>query len=110
MSAGYKNPPKAHRFKKGQSGNPGGRPRQAVRRLPASYLFRKVASEEVVIEVDRTTVMMTRWEALIRKIHIMAHSDPSAARLLHQIRKEFPGSGSSDVKSILVMSDNEMNY
>jgi hypothetical protein len=110
MSVGYKNPPKAHRFKKGQSGNPSGPPRQAVQRLPAAYLFRKVASEEVAIEVDGTTRLMARWEALMRRIHIMAYNDPSAARLLHQIRKQFPGKDAPDLKSILVLSDNQMKY
>ena len=110
MSAGYKNPPKAYRFKKGQSGHPSGRPRRTVQRLPAAYLFSKVANEEVTIEVDGREVVMTRWEALIRQVQIMAYNGASAARLLHQIRKDFPGSGSSDVKSILVLTDNEMNF
>jgi len=110
MSAGYKNPPKAHRFKAGECPNPNGRPKQAVQRLPAAYLFRKVANEEVAIEIDGAPVMMTRWEALVRQIHIMAHKNPSAARLLHQIRKEFPGKGSPAVKSILVVSDNQTKY
>ena len=110
MSAGYKNPPEANRFKKGQSGHPSGRPRRAVQRLPAAYLFSKVANEEVTIEVDGREMAMTRWEALTRQVHIMAYNNASASRLLHQIRKEFPDSGSSDVKSILVLSDNEMNY
>lgn len=110
MGVGYKNPPMAHRFKKGECPNPSGRPRQAVQRLPAAYLFRKVANEEVTIEVDGTTTVMTRWEALMRRVHIMAHNNPGAARLLYQIRKQFPGKDASDVKSILVLSDNEMKY
>jgi len=110
MSVGYRNPPKANRFKKRQSGNPSGRPRQAVERLPAAYLFRKVANEEVEIEVDGDAVVMTRWEALTRQIHIMAYNNASAARLLHQIRKRFPGNGLAAVKSILLVTDNERNY
>jgi len=108
MSVGYNNPPKVHRFKKGQSGNPSGQ--QAVQKLPTAYLFRKVANEEVTIEIDGITTVMTRWEALMRRIHIMAYNNPSAARLLHQIRKQFPGKGAPDLKSILVLSDNEMKY
>jgi hypothetical protein len=99
MSVGK--PPKS---KKGQSGNPKGPP------VSARYLFHKVANEEVAIDVDGDTVMMTRWEALMRQIHIMAFNDLSAARLLHQIRKQFPGDGSPGPKSILVLSDNQMKY
>ena len=109
MSVGYKNPPKDKQFKKGQSGYPKGRPKQAVRLLPADYLFRKVAFEEVTIGVEGGTVVMTRWEALLRQIHIMAKK-PSAARLLHQIRKQFPGTDVEAVRPILVLTDNAMKY
>jgi hypothetical protein len=110
MSVGYKNPPKATRFRQGQTGNANGRPKQAVQRLPAAYLFRKVANEEVAVEANGTTIRMTRWEALMRQIHIQAHNNSSAARLLHRIRKKFPGKGSPTVKSFLVVSDNEMKF
>jgi len=110
MSVGHKNPPKKNRFRKGQSGNPNGRPKQAVQRLPAAYLFRKVASEEVEIEFNGAPLRMTRWEAFMRQIHIMAHKDPGAARLLHRVRKQFPGKSSPDVKTFLVLRDDEMNF
>jgi hypothetical protein len=111
MSVGYGNPPKANRFKKGQSGNrKGRRPKQAVQRVSAGYLFRKVASEEVAIDLDGDTVMMTRWEALTRQIHVMAYNSASAARLLHQIRERFPGNDLPADNSILVLSDNQMKY
>jgi hypothetical protein len=107
--SGYKNP-KDKQFKKGQSGNADGRPRQAVQLLPADYLFRKVAFEEVAIGVEGATIVMTRWEALMRQIHIMAHGNLSAVRLLHRIRKQFPGEGLPGIKSIFVVSDNQMKY
>ncbi|WP_439374574.1 DUF5681 domain-containing protein [Bradyrhizobium sp. DASA03120] len=72
MSAGYGNPPKGSRFKKGHSGNAAGRPRQAVRRVSIAMLFRKVANEQITIELDGGQVMMTRWEALLRQIHTLA--------------------------------------
>ncbi len=40
---GYKRPPVATRFKKGQSGNPGGRPRKAISRR---HIAEKVLSEK----------------------------------------------------------------
>ena len=109
MSTGYRNPPKGRRFKKGQSGNPKRRPRQAARQMSPAYLFREVANERVAIELDGGQVMMTRWEALLRQVHTLAlNQDAGAARLLHQIRKQFPGSVAPGDKFIMVISDNDM--
>jgi hypothetical protein len=106
----YKNPPKEKQFKKGKSGNADGRPRQAAQLLPRGYLFRKVAFEEVEIGVDGAPIVMTRWEAMVRQVHIMAHKNLSAARLLHRIRTQFPGESPTTMKPILVLSDNQMKY
>jgi hypothetical protein len=109
MSVGYRNPPKGSLFKKGQSGHSKGRPRQTARPVSTAYLFRKVATELVAIEVDGGTVMMTRWEAMLRQIHTLAlNKDASAARLLHQIRRQFPGNAAPGDRHILVVSDNDM--
>jgi len=109
MSTGYRNPPKGSRFKKGQSGHSKGRPRQAAHQMSTAYLFRKVANEPVAIELDGAQVMMTRWEALLRQIHTLAlNKDAGAARLLHQIRKQYPGSVAPGDKFIMVVSDNDM--
>jgi hypothetical protein len=109
MSVGYRKPPKGSQFKKGQSGHFQGRPRQAARPVSTAYLFRKVATDSVEIDLDDRTVVMTRWEALLRQIHTLAlNKDASAARLLHQIRRQFPGNAAPGDRHILVVSDNDM--
>lgn len=104
-----KNPPRIGQFKKGQSGNKKGRPKQAARPISTSYLFRKVANEEVEIEVQGRGMVVTRWEALVRQIHTLALNNNSrAARLLHQIRKRFPGKAAPGGKLIFVGTDEDM--
>jgi hypothetical protein len=45
----------------------------------------------VVVEAGSGKEIMTRWEALARMVQNLAlNKDPSAARLLHQMRKKFP--------------------
>ena len=104
MNRGYKNPPKDSRFKKGQSGNPAGRPKR--RGVSVSYLFRKVAGEHIDIRVNGGKLTMTRLEALLRQIQTMAlNNDDGAARLLDQTRKEFPGPPAAGDKLIFVISE-----
>ena len=50
MNGGYGKPPKNGQFKKGQSGNPKGRPKKPSQPVSTAYLFRKIANERVVVE------------------------------------------------------------
>lgn len=107
--AGKNNPPVANQFKKSQSGNKKGRPKRPAEQVSTSYLFRKVASEEVEIEVQGCKMVVTRWEALLRQIHTLALTNNSrAARLLHQIRKRFPGKAAPRGTHYIVVSDADL--
>ena len=76
--------------------------------MSRSYLFRKVASEKIAIEVDGCSLMMARWEAFLRQIQTLAlNKNASAARLLHQIRKQFPGMPVEGDKIILLISEDD---
>jgi hypothetical protein len=80
-----------------------------MRRISTAYLFRKVANEQVAIEAEAGQVMMTRCEAFVRQIHTMAlNKDASAARLLHRLRRQFPGSPADGDKLTFVVSDDEL--
>jgi hypothetical protein len=92
MSTGNRTPPKDTQFRKGRSGNPKGPPRQAKRQVSAGSLFRKVAKEQIGIEIDGVTVTISRWDAYVRQVYTMALNKKNpAARLLDQLRRQFPG-------------------
>ena len=92
MNKGNRLSPKNTQFKKGRSGNPKGRPRQIVRQVSTGSQFRKVAKEQISIEIEGARHKMPRWDAYVRQIYNMAlNKNSRAARLLDQLRRQFPG-------------------
>jgi hypothetical protein len=49
---GYKRPPIATRFKKGQSGNPSGKPKKISQELDPGKILQAIDNEEMVVEID----------------------------------------------------------
>ena len=104
MSVGYKKPPPSGQFKKGQSGNPKGRPKVSEP-ASAAYLFRKVANEMVVMNSANGKQSITRWEALARQVQrLTLNNDSSAARLLHRMKKAFPTKKEGTVEKVIWVS------
>jgi Family of unknown function (DUF5681) len=65
---GYGKPPVASRFKKGQSGNPGGRPRRVVRKLDPGKILQLIDNEELIVEIDGKSVRMRKAEIYFRQL------------------------------------------
>ena len=72
---GYKRPPEATRFKKGQSGNPKGRPRARHRQIPSD----SVLGQMVTVREDRRERRITAAEAFILQLTQKGLAGDSAA-------------------------------
>jgi uncharacterized protein DUF5681 len=80
---GYGKPPKHSQFKKGQSGNPKGRPKGVKAHMPVSRIIRHSLSEEVQGQVNGRTRKMTKLEAIIEVQSAKAlKGDTRAAKLV----------------------------
>ena len=62
---GYGKPPQHSRFKKGQSGNPRGRPKGSQ---SAARLARRILNEKIVIKENGQRRMITRREAMLKQL------------------------------------------
>ena len=92
MNKGNRTTARNTQFKRGRSGNPKGRPRQTVGQVSTGSQFRKVAREQMAIEIEGTRHKLSRWDAYVRQLYNMAlNKNSSAARLLDQLRRQFPG-------------------
>ena len=80
---GYGKPPKHTQFKKGQSGNPKGRPKQVQAHMPVGRIIRHSLSEEVQGLVNGKTRKMTKLAAIIEVQSAKAlKGDTRAAKLV----------------------------
>src|SRR5882757_10680505 len=62
---GYRKPPRHSRFRKGQSGNPRGRPKGSQ---SAARLARSILNEKIVIRENGERRWITRREAMLKQL------------------------------------------
>jgi hypothetical protein len=82
-TVGYRKPPQGTRFKKGQSGNPKGRPRGSEN---LATLLIKAVNEPVTVHENGRRKTIPKLEAAIKQLANKAASgDPRATQLLMQV-------------------------
>jgi hypothetical protein len=91
QNIGYGHPPVEHRFKKGVSANPRGRPPKSVRALSlrqydADILRAGEQEMEVIIDGKRTKISL--FELLMRKLYLLAgQGNFKAIKMAYEIRR-----------------------
>jgi hypothetical protein len=65
---GYKSPPIVTRFKKGQSGNPSGKPRKTADKLDLGRILQAIDHEEMAVEIDGKSRRMLKVEIHFRQL------------------------------------------
>jgi hypothetical protein len=96
---GYKRPPKAHKFKPGQSGNPSGRPK-GTRNLSTDLAA--ISSRRISIRENGKERRISRQEAMLLSLYAKAlHGDVKAATsIVNMLIKLAPQIGPAPQTSI----------
>lgn len=82
---GYKKPPRKNRFKKGQSGNPAGRPRKQKPDGDLRSIIERISNEEVCIAGQTLTLRELELRSLQHKA---AKGDVPASKHLMKLREQ----------------------
>jgi hypothetical protein len=89
---GYKKPPVATRFKKGQSGNPSGKPKKISQELDPGKILQAIDNEEMVVEIDGKIIRMPKVEIHFRQLFNKAtRGNPKEARLIAKMAAKYFG-------------------
>src|SRR5260370_17883013 len=63
---GYRKPPVATRFKKGQSGNPSGKPKKIAPELNPGKILQSIDNKEMIVKIDSKAKRIMKAEIYFR--------------------------------------------
>jgi hypothetical protein len=105
---GYKKPPKATRFPKGTSGNPGGKSKKVAPECDLGKVLQALDNEEIILTVDGKRKRMTRSEINLRQLFTQGiKGDLTAARLIVKMASEHSKSGNSGKYNLECIGETE---
>jgi uncharacterized protein DUF5681 len=103
---GYKKPPVAARFKKGQSGNPGGKPKKIAPKLNPGKILQSIDNEELIVKIEGKGKRMLKAEIYFRQLFTKAiKGDLTDARLIAKMAAKYFGpeaDGPSEMRFMIV--------
>ena len=105
---GYKKPPRSTRFKKGQSGNPRGRPSGSKN---LSTLLSEALNEPVIIAENGRRRRINKRQAIIKQlVNQSANGDWRAVKMLLEILRDIEGQTepAADEPSAFTAADEEV--
>lgn len=83
---GYRKPPQETQFRKGQSGNPSGRPKRILSN--GETVLRELTSKVTIVEKGKTR-RVTKHHVIIKKqINLAMQGDPKAAAMVMKVYDE----------------------
>src|SRR6476659_10378471 len=103
---GYKRPPVASRFKKGQSGNQSGKPKKIAPELNPGKILQSIDNEEMIVKIEGKGKRMLKAEIYFRQLFTKAiKGNLTDARLVAKIAAKYFGpdaEGHSETRFIIV--------
>jgi hypothetical protein len=89
---GYKRPPIPTRFKKGQSGNPSGKPKKISQELDPGKILQSIDNEEMIVKIDGRAKRMRKAEISFRQLFNKAiKGNLTDARLIAKMAAKYFG-------------------
>jgi hypothetical protein len=103
---GYGKPPVATRYKKGQSGNPGGKPKKIAPALNPGKILQSIDNEEITVKIEGKGKRMLKAEIYFRQLFTKAiKGDLTDARTIAKMAVKYFGpeaEGPSETRFIIV--------
>jgi hypothetical protein len=103
---GYRKPPVATRFKKGQSGNPGGKSKKIAPELNPGKILQSIDNEEMIVKIEGKGKRMLKAEIYFRQLFTKAiKGNLTDARLVAKMAAKYFGpeaEGPSETRFIIV--------